>query len=75
MPKQKNGQKEDSTIQNDLNESFEEEVRAFLSDEEKLHLFDDLTKVNPVTTTTGNKSEDFCYKQTQEELNTLCKRC
>uniref|UniRef100_A0A663MAD8 Unconventional myosin-XIX n=1 Tax=Athene cunicularia TaxID=194338 RepID=A0A663MAD8_ATHCN len=28
------------------------EVRAFLSDEEKLHLFDDLTKVNPVTTTT-----------------------
>uniref|UniRef100_A0A8C0BF08 Unconventional myosin-XIX n=1 Tax=Buteo japonicus TaxID=224669 RepID=A0A8C0BF08_9AVES len=29
-----------------------EEVRAFLSDEEKLHLFDDLTKVNPVTTTT-----------------------
>uniref|UniRef100_A0A8C0BEH7 Unconventional myosin-XIX n=1 Tax=Buteo japonicus TaxID=224669 RepID=A0A8C0BEH7_9AVES len=32
--------------------SLEEEVRAFLSDEEKLHLFDDLTKVNPVTTTT-----------------------
>ncbi|KAM8991125.1 unconventional myosin-XIX isoform 1-T1 [Ara ararauna] len=52
MPKQQNGPKEDSTIQNDLNESFEEEVRAFLSDEEKLHLFDDLTKVNPVTTTT-----------------------
>uniref|UniRef100_A0A669PJ51 Unconventional myosin-XIX n=1 Tax=Phasianus colchicus TaxID=9054 RepID=A0A669PJ51_PHACC len=35
-----------------MNESFEEEVRAFLSDEEKLHLIDDLTKVNPVTTTT-----------------------
>ncbi|KAF1413876.1 Unconventional myosin-XIX, partial [Spheniscus magellanicus] len=52
MPKQENGQKEDSVIQNDLSESFEEEVRAFLSDEEKLHLFDDLTKVNPVTTTT-----------------------
>ncbi|NXP07163.1 MYO19 protein, partial [Thinocorus orbignyianus] len=52
MPKQENGQKEDSNIQNDLSESFEEEVRAFLSDEEKLHLFDDLTKVNPVTTTT-----------------------
>ncbi|NXK28227.1 MYO19 protein, partial [Arenaria interpres] len=52
MPKQENGQKEDSIIQNDLSESFEEEVRAFLSDEEKLHLFDDLTKVNPVTTTT-----------------------
>ncbi|NXJ66401.1 MYO19 protein, partial [Rostratula benghalensis] len=47
-----NGQKEDSIVQNDLSESFEEEVRAFLSDEEKLHLFDDLTKVNPVTTTT-----------------------
>ncbi|KFO90259.1 Unconventional myosin-XIX, partial [Buceros rhinoceros silvestris] len=52
MPKQENGQKEDSVIQNDLSESFEEEVRAFLSDEEKLHLIDDLTKVNPVTTTT-----------------------
>ncbi|XP_027607435.2 unconventional myosin-XIX isoform X2 [Pipra filicauda] len=52
MPKQENGQKGDSVIQNDLSESFEEEVRAFLSDEEKLHLFDDLTKVNPVTTTT-----------------------
>ncbi|XP_050570669.1 unconventional myosin-XIX isoform X2 [Cygnus atratus] len=52
MPKQVNGQKEDSVIQNDLSESFEEEVRAFLSDEEKLHLFDDLTKVNPVTMTT-----------------------
>ncbi|NXN97932.1 MYO19 protein, partial [Rhinopomastus cyanomelas] len=52
MPKQENGQKEDAVIQNDLSESFEEEVRAFLSDEEKLHLVDDLTKVNPVTTTT-----------------------
>ncbi|NXL91972.1 MYO19 protein, partial [Alectura lathami] len=47
-----NCQKEDSIIQRDLSDSFEEEVRAFLSDEEKLHLFDDLTKVNPVTTTT-----------------------
>eukprot|EP00076_Gallus_gallus_P032269 XP_024997807.1 unconventional myosin-XIX isoform X2 [Gallus gallus] len=52
MPKQVNCQKEDSVTQNDMNESFEEEVRAFLSDEEQLHLFDDLTKVNPVTTTT-----------------------
>ncbi|NXJ73389.1 MYO19 protein, partial [Trogon melanurus] len=51
-PVQENGQKEDSAIRNDLGESFEEEVRAFLSDEEKLHLIDDLTKVNPVTTTT-----------------------
>ncbi|NXG62827.1 MYO19 protein, partial [Hemiprocne comata] len=52
MPKKENGQKEESVLQNDLSESFEEEVRALLSDEEKLHLFDDLTKVNPVTTTT-----------------------
>ncbi|NWJ08875.1 MYO19 protein, partial [Crypturellus undulatus] len=47
-----NGQKEDSIMHSDLNDSFEEEVRALFSDEEKLHLFDDLTKVNPVTTTT-----------------------
>ncbi|NXH12919.1 MYO19 protein, partial [Bucco capensis] len=52
MPKQENGQKEDSIIQSKLSESLEEEVRAFLSDEEKLPLVDDLTKVNPVTTTT-----------------------
>ncbi|XP_056362348.1 unconventional myosin-XIX [Oenanthe melanoleuca] len=52
MPKQENSQREDSLIQNDLSESFGEEVRAFLGDEEKLHLFDDLTKVNPVTTRT-----------------------
>ncbi|NXU36950.1 MYO19 protein, partial [Drymodes brunneopygia] len=52
MPKQENGQREDSLMQNDLSESFEEEVRAFLGDEEELHLFDDLTKVNPVTTRT-----------------------
>nr|XP_033778072.1 unconventional myosin-XIX isoform X2 [Geotrypetes seraphini] len=35
-----------------LNESYEEQRKAFLSDEDKLHLFDDLTKVNPVTTAT-----------------------
>ncbi|KAG8451115.1 hypothetical protein GDO86_003398 [Hymenochirus boettgeri] len=33
-----------------LNKSFEEEVKAFLVDEKQLHLYDDLTKVNPVTT-------------------------
>lgn len=43
-----------------MNESFQEEVRAFLSDEEQLHLFDDLTKVNPVTTTTGEQSAWRC---------------
>ncbi|XP_019366654.1 PREDICTED: unconventional myosin-XIX [Gavialis gangeticus] len=52
MPKQINGQKKASVIPNDLSDSFEEEVKAFLSDEDTLHLFDDLTKVNPVTTTT-----------------------
>ncbi|KYO32202.1 unconventional myosin-XIX [Alligator mississippiensis] len=52
MPKQINGQKKGSVIPNDLSDSFEEEVKAFLSDEDTLHLFDDLTKVNPVTTTT-----------------------
>ncbi|KAG6937783.1 myosin XIX [Chelydra serpentina] len=52
MPKQVNGPKRDPAIQNELNDSFKEEVKAFLSDEDKLHLLDDLTKVNPVTTTT-----------------------
>ncbi|NXA35365.1 MYO19 protein, partial [Eudromia elegans] len=47
-----NGQKDDSVTHSDLNGSFEEEVRTLFSDKEKLHLFDDLTKVNPVTTTT-----------------------
>ncbi|NP_001122117.1 unconventional myosin-XIX [Xenopus tropicalis] len=37
---------------NKLNNSFEEEVKAFLIDEKQLHLYDDLTKVNPVTTAT-----------------------
>lgn len=50
---QVNGPKRDPAIQNELNDSFKEEVKAFLSDEDKLHLLDDLTKVNPVTTTTG----------------------
>ncbi|XP_074869644.1 unconventional myosin-XIX isoform X2 [Carettochelys insculpta] len=52
MPKQVNGPTRDPAVQNELNDSFKEEVRAFLSDEDKLHLLDDLTKVNPVTTTT-----------------------
>ncbi|NXD41459.1 MYO19 protein, partial [Copsychus sechellarum] len=62
MPKQENGQREDSLIQNDLSESFGEEVRAFLGDEEKLHLFDDLTKVNPVTTRTVLKCLQARYR-------------
>ncbi|KAM9320172.1 unconventional myosin-XIX [Gastrophryne carolinensis] len=35
-----------------LNESFGEEINAFLIDEKELHSYDDLTKVNPVTTKT-----------------------
>ncbi|NWV78065.1 MYO19 protein, partial [Dasyornis broadbenti] len=72
MPKQENGQKEDSLIQNDLSESFEEEVRAFLSDEEKLHLFDDLTKVNPVTTTTVLKCLQARYRVNLFYTNAGC---
>lgn len=61
-PLQENGQREDPLIQNDLSESFEEEeVGAFLGEEEKLHLFDDLTKVNPVTTRTGEQPGRACW--------------
>ncbi|XP_029028743.1 unconventional myosin-XIX isoform X2 [Betta splendens] len=35
-----------------LNDSLEEEIQTFLIDEDQLHTFDDLTKVNPVTPTT-----------------------
>uniref|UniRef100_UPI0037E7970E unconventional myosin-XIX n=1 Tax=Semicossyphus pulcher TaxID=241346 RepID=UPI0037E7970E len=35
-----------------LNESLEGEIQAFLTDEDQLHTYDDLTKVNPVTPTT-----------------------
>ncbi|XP_009077368.1 PREDICTED: unconventional myosin-XIX [Acanthisitta chloris] len=72
MPKQENGHKENSLIQNDLSESFEEEVRAFLSDEEKLYLFDDLTKVNPVTTTTVLKCLQARYKINSFYTNAGC---
>ncbi|KFP58006.1 Unconventional myosin-XIX, partial [Cariama cristata] len=72
MPKQENGPKEDSVIQNDLSESFEKEVRAFLSDEEKLHLFDDLTKVNPVTTTTVLKCLQARYRANLFYTNAGC---
>ncbi|XP_040280060.1 unconventional myosin-XIX isoform X2 [Bufo bufo] len=45
-----NGFKKKSSV--DLNKSLGEEVKAFLTEEECLHLYDDLTKVNPVTTET-----------------------
>ncbi|XP_034539617.1 unconventional myosin-XIX [Notolabrus celidotus] len=35
-----------------LNESLNGEIQAFLTDEDQLHTYDDLTKVNPVTPTT-----------------------
>ncbi|KAF7665621.1 hypothetical protein LDENG_00136510 [Lucifuga dentata] len=35
-----------------LNDTLEGEVQAFLFDEDQLHTYDDLTKVNPVTPTT-----------------------
>ncbi|XP_041657882.1 unconventional myosin-XIX [Cheilinus undulatus] len=35
-----------------LNDSLNGEVKAFLIDEDQLHTYDDLTKVNPVTPTT-----------------------
>ncbi|XP_017268019.1 unconventional myosin-XIX isoform X2 [Kryptolebias marmoratus] len=35
-----------------LNDSLEGEIQAFLIDEDQLHTYDDLTKVNPVTPTT-----------------------
>ncbi|NXM53524.1 MYO19 protein, partial [Illadopsis cleaveri] len=72
MPKQENGQREDSLIQNDLSESFEEEVGAFLGDEEKLHLFDDLTKVNPVTTRTVLKCLQARYRVNLFYTNAGC---
>ncbi|NXX30783.1 MYO19 protein, partial [Nicator chloris] len=72
MPKQENGQREDSVIQNDLSESFEEEVGAFLGDEEELHLFDDLTKVNPVTTRTVLKCLQARYRVNLFYTNAGC---
>lgn len=38
-----------------LNDSLEGDIQAFLVDEDQLHTYDDLTKVNPVTPSTGNK--------------------
>lgn len=40
-----------------LNDSFEDGILAFLIDgEAQLHTYDDLTKVNPVTPTTGKNN-------------------
>ncbi|PIO27610.1 hypothetical protein AB205_0058920, partial [Aquarana catesbeiana] len=47
-----NGDLRKPSIPVNLNESFGEEINAFLIDEKELHSYDDLTKVNPVTTKT-----------------------
>ncbi|XP_058482974.1 unconventional myosin-XIX [Solea solea] len=45
-----------------LNDSLEGEIRAFLTDEDELHTYDDLTKVNPVTPTTVLKCLQARYR-------------
>ncbi|KAM4620654.1 unconventional myosin-XIX [Polymixia lowei] len=44
-----------------LNDSLEGEIQAFLIDEDQLHTYDDLTKVNPVTPTTVLKCLQVRY--------------
>ncbi|XP_072302729.1 unconventional myosin-XIX isoform X2 [Eucyclogobius newberryi] len=39
-------------METSLNDSLDEDVRFFLTDEDQLHTYDDLTKVNPVTPST-----------------------
>lgn len=41
-----------------LNDSPEGDIQAFLTEEDRLHTCDDLTKVNPVTPTTGTAAGD-----------------
>ncbi|CAL8276800.1 unnamed protein product [Arctogadus glacialis] len=45
-----------------LNDSLEGDLRAFLIDEDQLHTYDDLTKVNPVTPTTVLKCLQARYR-------------
>ncbi|MGH0142569.1 UNVERIFIED_CONTAM: hypothetical protein FKN15_014836, partial [Acipenser sinensis] len=47
-----NGFKKQAQSHHTTLDLLEGEVKAFLIDEDELHTFDDLTKVNPVTTTT-----------------------
>lgn len=47
--------KKAQSSQPSLNDSLDGEIQAFLIDEDQLHTYDDLTKVNPVTPSTGNK--------------------
>ncbi|XP_028564398.2 unconventional myosin-XIX isoform X1 [Podarcis muralis] len=52
MPKQVNGTKSHPATSCEEENGLGEDVKSFLGDERQLHCFDDLTKVNPVTTTT-----------------------
>ncbi len=40
-------------LRKSLNDSLEGDIRDFLINEAELHTYDDLTKVNPVTPSTG----------------------
>lgn len=50
------------TCRKSLNDSLEGDIRDFLINESELHTYDDLTKVNPVTPTTGKLFlEQICF--------------
>ncbi|XP_078535922.1 unconventional myosin-XIX isoform X2 [Lissotriton helveticus] len=55
-----------------LNDSLEDEVKAFLIEEDKLHQFDDLTKVNPVNTATVLKCLQARYASSVFYTNAGC---
>ncbi|XP_069470806.1 unconventional myosin-XIX isoform X2 [Ambystoma mexicanum] len=67
-----NGPKRNLVACTNLNDSLEEEVRAFLIQEDELHEFDDLTKVNPVNTTTVLKCLQARYKVSLFYTNAGC---
>uniref|UniRef100_H3CT18 Myosin XIX n=1 Tax=Tetraodon nigroviridis TaxID=99883 RepID=H3CT18_TETNG len=46
-----------------LNDSLEGDIRAFLTEEDQLHTYDDLTKVNPVTPSTVLKCLQARYRR------------
>ncbi|XP_068600219.1 unconventional myosin-XIX [Brachionichthys hirsutus] len=48
--------------QQPINDSLEGEIQAFLTDEDRLHTYDDLTKVNPVTPPTVLKCLQARYR-------------
>ncbi|XP_064208309.1 unconventional myosin-XIX isoform X1 [Anguilla rostrata] len=57
-----NGFKRKTQTHPSFNDSFEGELQAFLIDEDALHTYDDLTKVNPVTPTTVLKCLQARYR-------------